>query len=1182
MPPNGLAIRQRGTQRSGLEAPQSHRAIDDVPIRNSFTPSRHTAGPSTARPAPASARRPTELSQRSRYPTLPTESYTNPANAGRQRPSLQTSVSQPQHVVDSVTASASWDLDAAEYSALSQPESSYVEDDGSGDDPCSPTLSDLDALEESLYEYEKQFSQADTASSQSSSQDVTVSVAAAASCTVAEPKFTQTASSANYNKYSESPSSIPTSIASLPSSTEDLGQSSSSSIEDRLRLVWPKHPQAGLANAPLVVLWELTRVALHCDVDLAHVDLRYAESWNNQNTLWDVLKMHPSFRGKRLPIKSDPLAWRDGLYHNFESDGGAAVLLTATMHATKTRVGPAMKLELHPLKRELGSRLFRRFGSDRFLEIRIPSVDSWLPDGEAVVASWLATQSHPFIGRQWSAFFIRDRSEKSLDPNAKEGPEAKVIFNERVLFFAESGKDLKARPLRYIPPKRECKVVRSACARNRMLDWLLSFEMNSKESYLKLFSRIALGLSKTSPVLVLEKHQIRRQSKDLEAPNGEPMNDGVGRISPSLMRKVRDELGLQSIPSAVQGRLGSAKGMWLIDMTDQSHEDWIETYPKQEKWECNWSDEDHRTLEVRSCSMNLTSASLNRQFLPILEDRANDVDRIRKVFVRNMDIKSEEENENLKLALQHLELFRKWIRESNQSNSLRLSTRGMPFLASLPDSPEDIMSFLVDGGFDPMKLKFLQTLAFQLQKQKGDKIKEALNIKIKKSTYAYMVVDFWGILEPDEVHLCFSSKFNDGTDELSDLDGLDILVGRCPAHLPSDIQKVRATFKPELRHLRDVIIFSSKGDIPLASKLSGGDYDGDHAWVCWDPDIVGNFENAAVPPKPDFSPYIRKDRDRLSDLRAQYGRDQYIDAMVEKAFGFSLKPKLLGPCTSFKEKLAYDLNAVSNEKVIKLSWLLSELADQPKQGILFGREEWNRFRVDVVGSRRELPLPTYKNTNGFTRGPGAKHIIDYLTHASKTVVDGALANLHKFMEASQASFLDRDVAGYWEHFERTFGNPDRRGIPRAAWFLALRDGLRSDVEACHDEWRKAMALKNQVDYRTKVEYIYGIWRAIKPRIAPEEVSDPLADPARKFLLQDGLVVPELSQWELVKASWAYKHYHHQRPYVGRFVWQMAGRQLQAIKALAVQSRPAGDAVPILVVPNMYAALRPDNTYIKRR
>lgn len=395
--------------------------------------------------------------------------------------------------------------------------------------------------------------------------------------------------------------------------------------------------------------------------------------------------------------------------------------------------------------------------------------------------------------------------------------------------------------------------------------------------------------------MILDKDQIWDRPQDmLSGTTEEVMNDGAGRISPNLMRKLRDRLGLQTIPSAIQGRLGSAKGMWLVDVKDHSNEEWIETYPTQRKWQCDMSDEAHRTLEIRSWSTELVSASLNIQFLPILEDRAKDPALMRTTFVQNMTTESETELEDIKLALQHMELFRRWCREGSQPSFQRLTSRSVPFLGGLPDGFEDVMSFLVDGGFEPMRLKFLQKIVFQRQKTKGDAMKEELRIKIPKSTYAYMLVDFWGVLEADEVHLSFSSKFNDGTDELTDLDDREILVARSPAHLPSDIQKVKAVFRPELRHLRDVIIFSSKGDMPLAAKLSGGDYDGDKAWICWDPDIVNNFQNHPLPPKPDFSRYMSKDSSKLGDLRRSHGDSDYIDVMLEKAFRFNLKQKLLG------------------------------------------------------------------------------------------------------------------------------------------------------------------------------------------------------------------------------------------------------------------------------------------------
>ncbi|KAF3760044.1 hypothetical protein M406DRAFT_270014, partial [Cryphonectria parasitica EP155] len=950
------------------------------------------------------------------------------------------------------------------------------------------------------------------------------------------------------------------------------------------------------ANAPFSALWEVTRVALHCNVDVSDIDLQWRDDWRDLNVFWTSLKGHPALLGKTLPVKSDPHAWKLSLEEDSTSSG-QAVILTASIHADKSKLDPPMRLELHPLKVEQSSRLLRRFGWDRFLEVRLLAVDSWQAtdeqDLEAAVARWLASGPHHFIGRQWSAFYIRDRPFKLEEPQqSSHNVPVKTLFYDRVLFFAERGRDLPLTKKPRLSASAETSITpkypRTALDRNAMLDWLLNWEANGQQSYLKLFHRIALGLSKTSPVIVLQQEQVRQQARDIKSKSGkgEAMNDGAGRISPSLMRKVRDGLGLQSIPSAIQGRLGSAKGMWVVDIKDVGGEDWIETWPLQRKWECDMAEPAHRTLEVRSWSTELTSASLNVQFLPILEDRALDPKAMREKFVQSMNTESEQQTEALKAAMQQAESFRKWIREQSPQNSYRMGGTSVPFLGGLPQGTEDIMSFLVDGGFQPTQLKFLHDLVFQKMKQKGDSTKQDLKIRIPRSTYAYILPDFWGVVKPGEVHLCFSSKFNDGSDELSDLDGLDVLVSRSPAHLPSDVQKVRATYHPELRHLRDIVIFSTKGDVPLASLLSGGDYDGDKVWICWDADIVNNFENHPLPPKPDFSPYLAKDRATLRDLQVEHGNGDYVNVMLEKAFCFNLRQKLLGSCTSYKEKLCYHCYRVCDEVAIKISWLLSELADQPKQGILFGQNDWNRFRDDVVGTRRQYPAPAYKSAlqlSSMSAEP--RHIIDYLMYEAKKVVDIALTDLHKFLGSCGASTIDRDVNAYWNQFEIDFGGMRLRGKPRNTWFPALRDGLRSDVEACLAEWDRAMR-SGVKDYRDKVKHIHTKWKEIQPRFGVEqEGMSESAEAVEKFLMESGWTVAELSRWELLKASFAFKHYHRRR-----FVWQMAGRQLQAIKALSVrcdgavssqQQQQQQENVPILVTSNMYAALKPDNTYIKR-
>jgi hypothetical protein len=262
-----------------------------------------------------------------------------------------------------------------------------------------------------------------------------------------------------------------------------------------------------MSTAPYAVIWEVTRVALHCNVDLATLDLQYDQRLTDMDTLWHTLRSHQLFKGKSFPAKSDPIAWREGLYNNFVCEGDALVKLTATMHVSRSKQGPAMQLELHPLKREEGSRLLRQFGSDRFLEVRIPCIDSWLAgvDGaEALVARWLTNESHPFLNRRWSAFFIRERSEKFESKDAKHVQDSKIIFCERVLFFAERGRDLpSARSTISTLSKTLSLPTRSACSRKDMLNWLLNFKENCEQSYLKLFSRIGLGQYHVSSVTKL-------------------------------------------------------------------------------------------------------------------------------------------------------------------------------------------------------------------------------------------------------------------------------------------------------------------------------------------------------------------------------------------------------------------------------------------------------------------------------------------------------------------------------------------------------------------------------------------------------------------------------------------------------------------------------------------------------
>lgn len=698
------------------------------------------------------------------------------------------------------------------------------------------------------------------------------------------------------------------------------------------------------------------------------------------------------------------------------------------------------------------------------------------------------------------------------------------------------------------------------------------------------------GLSRTWPTVELERHQIRIRTKDLGA-GKMVMNDGIGRISSSLAKKVAELLGLTDCPSCFQGRLGSAKGMWLIDVDSEGdfeedfEKDWIEIYPSQRKWECDFKDVHHRTLEIRNWPTELKSASLNQQFIPVLEARSKDSGLMRRVMSSHLQRALHADLGEQTDAMKDTMSLRLWIHQSGPSRNDRLLDGSAKFLAGLPNHSADKVAFLLDSGFDQKRQKYLKDAVLEIYQKKADTLKTKMNITIPCSAYVYMAADFSSTLEQGEVHLSFSTKFQ--VEGFSDtlLEQMDILVARAPAHLPSDIQRVRVVSRPELRRLKDVIIFSTKGSVPLADKLSGGDYDGDIAWVCWDQSIVQNFENASVPEQMDFikGGYLRKNNTKFTDILDSVANGEYKhnadnkakhleDACTEfmsQAFLFNLQPSFLGRCTKFKERLCYMRNSVQDERAIRLSQLLGYLVDQSKQGIEFTDDDWKRFVKNQLGMKGTfLHDPEYSKEDGERpRVKGRLHILDYLRFdVAKKVIEEVLVKLANETNTYGAINFDEDLTKLYNKYDKRASGHDED----ASFCRQLRTHLRDEIDTLRDEWRISMKKRGKggeiSNYPGKVEALYQKWLDIKP---PEEL---LASGRFPELLPDPTRDSATSNWELLKASTTFKRYDN-----SSFAWQMAGKQLAYLKAMAHHA--PGETSKVLMIPEMWGVLRPDKKLI---
>ncbi|GAP89725.2 putative RNA-dependent RNA polymerase [Rosellinia necatrix] len=977
----------------------------------------------------------------------------------------------------------------------------------------------------------------------------------------------------------------------LPKISHDAVGVASMNFEERLRGIWPTLP-THLRKAPLAVRWEIMRVALYCGVPMDELHFHYHPSWNDRDNLWNAFRGLDVFKDKSLPERSRVEAWNAAMSDHFSSID-QVVVLTASLTPNPSKHGLLFKLSLQPLKLDLPHRLDRRFGSDRFVEIVIPSlytkeVKALSKGNESAVIdtvhNWLVEGSHFFLDRAWTSFYTKQATPKKIYKDDTLKPETVTIMQERVYMFAEDGNDfLRTESTRAISPRSEPNHAHTKMEREHLLEWLLQIRKNPKnqgQSLYKLFSRIALGLSRTRPTVILQHHQIRHCDTDILSPTGKVMNDGIGRMSTALVRQICVIMGLDDIPAGYQGRFGSAKGFWIRDTQDTSDDIWIETYPSQRKWVCDSEEEDHRTFEVRNASKELKSATLNLQLLPILEDRAVNALDMKKLVGKFMKDSLESEMESQKEAMKDPAHFKLWVHENtaSQRRQERVRQGHVPWAAGLPTSREDQMEMLLTHGFDPTKLEFLRKIAYDMRKEKCEELQTKLNVKVGRSTYAYMVVDFSGVLEEGEVHLGFSSKFTDEQSGFSEtfLHGVDVLVARTPAHYPSDIQRVKAVFKPELGLLKDVIIFSTKGYIPLADKLSGGDYDGDIAWVCWEPNIVNNFTNAPLPNVPDlFSSRVLSKVTNTYESLARIPRLRDVTTeFIDRAFRFNMEPSLLGTCTNYKEKLCYSRNSVRDEHAVFMSTLISHLVDRAKQGIVFSEQDWDRERKilnacqgDPQRARKRLdPLqPQYKH-DGWRGDESPTHIIDYVKfEVGKPTVELELKKLAQYLK--KAERFDADLVlfvKYYEDFKRPPALRKRDessgNFKRNTWETVL-DELKNSIDAVVAYWRNS-----RDEFEVKLANTHEKWQKIMP-------TDKVNSKTVLSLCEDSLTKVGLSQWDLLKASYCFKMY-----YKTNFPWYITGFQLAYLKSVVVSAK--GNAPPILMTPEMYAGVRPDAKFIR--
>ncbi len=318
--------------------------------------------------------------------------------------------------------------------------------------------------------------------------------------------------------------------------------------------------------------------------------------------------------------------------------------------------------------------------------------------------------------------------------------------------------------------------------------------------------------------------------------------DGCSTISRDLMIVVKEKIlrRAEAVPSALQFRLGGAKGILVLDpnLTGKT----LTLRPSQIKFDS----ENMRSLDVITTSAKPIYCYLNRPLIALLEHH--------KVPNKSFKVLQDHAINEARHIRQSLDAAATTFAHHGLGGSFHLESlfRNMSRILKVELSEQSDLDSYVRYDLLTTVITYASTYVLRV-------IKHHARIRIPGSYTLIGVSDEWDCLKEGEIYVTI---FDPRTNESVAVEGR-VLVTRSPQIHPGDVQFATAVRRPELKHLTNVVVFSCRcvasmastsvshsgvirGNRSLPSCLGGGDLDGDIYNIILDVSQGATYHNFSI------------------------------------------------------------------------------------------------------------------------------------------------------------------------------------------------------------------------------------------------------------------------------------------------------------------------------------------------